>query len=476
MRRLEIRLFNTMSRELEAFEPMDAGAVGVYTCGPTVYHHAHIGNLRTYIVSDVLVKVLRLRGYGVRHVMNITDVGHLTSDEDEGEDKMEVGASREGISAWQIAERYTKSFFEQCELLNIRRPDVVCRATDHIAQQIAMIEKLQAGGFVYETEDGIYFDTTKMPSYGDLARLDLAGLRAGARVDVGSKHNNSDFAVWKFSRDQKRQMEWDSPWGRGFPGWHIECSAMSTFYLGDQFDIHTGGIDHIPVHHTNEIAQSEAATGRRPFVRYWLHSNFLQLRGDEKMAKSSNEFLTVDAFLQRKYDPLAYRLLCLKAHYRSDMKFTWEALEGAAVQYRRLRSQLAGLLADASQAADNGGELEALAATYAAEIEHALYDDLSTPVALTALQRALADAALPASLKIGLVERFDAVFGLDLLDGAGELDQADLGAEVNALVAQRETARAQRDWPLADRLRKRIEGLGYSLEDTSGGTKIQRVP
>ena len=388
---MAFQLYNTLSRTVEKFQPLNPPIVGVYTCGPTVYHHSHLGNLRTYIASDILVRVLRLNSYAVRHVMNITDVGHLVSDGDVGEDKMEVGASREGLTAWLIGERYTQSFFEQSQALNIVRPNIVCRATDHIPQQITMIEALDARGYVYRTDDGLYFDTQKVPNYGDFARLDLAGLRAGTRVEIGMKRSKTDFALWKFSRGAKRQMEWDSPWGIGFPGWHIECSAMSTYYLGNCLDIHTGGIDHIPVHHTNEIAQSELATGCRPFVRYWMHSNFLQMGGDKRMAKSSNEFLTVAALVDKGYDPLAFRLLCLHSHYRSQMTFSWDALNGAAVQYRRLRSQLVELQ---SRAGDGVADpLGPSAQPYADAIMSALNDDLATPVALTKLQQALAGKA-----------------------------------------------------------------------------------
>jgi cysteinyl-tRNA synthetase len=473
---MEFKIYNTMSRQLDVFNAIQPGQVGVYTCGPTVYHHAHIGNLRAYVFSDVLVRTLTLLGMTVRHVMNITDVGHLTSDADEGDDKMEVGAAREGITAWDIAQRYTQSFFEQCAALNIRQPTIVCRATDHIPQQIAMIRQLEARGFTYATDDGIYFDTAKMPSYGALARLDIEGLRAGARVEVGSKRNKTDFALWKLcAPGESRQMEWDSPWGRGFPGWHIECSAMSTHYLGNRFDIHTGGIDHIPIHHTNEIAQSESATGCRPFVNYWMHNNFLQMgEADEKMAKSKGGFTTVFTLREMGYDPLAFRLLCLKAHYRSPMRFSFDALDGAAVQYRRLRSDLQLLAAETRASSARGCGDDELRRSYETEIKQAVANDLATPVALTTMQRALADSRLSAQGKRELVGIADAVLGLDLLAGPeAAIDTG--GEELRLLVEERAAARGRRDWASSDELRRRIEHLGYVVEDTASGPKIKRM-
>ncbi|WP_300557113.1 cysteine--tRNA ligase [Maricaulis sp.] len=470
---MEVKLYNTMSRATEVFDPIEAGQAGIYTCGPTVYHHAHIGNMRAYVAADVLVRTLRLSGLNVKHVMNITDVGHLTSDEDEGDDKMEVGAAREGITAWDIAERYTVSFFEQSEKLNIKRPNIVCRATDHIAQQITMIEQLEEKGFAYKTDEAVYFDTTKIDDYGKLARLDLEGLRGGERVDLGAKHSKTDFALWKFSRGEKRQMEWDSPWGVGFPGWHIECSAMSAHYLGDQFDIHTGGIDHIPVHHTNEICQSECATGKAPFAKYWLHSEFLRLLDDIKMSKSSGDFLTVFELENRGYDPLAFRLLCLKAHYRTAMKFSWDVLDGAATQYRRMRLAVTALLdqGDADAVADTAAD-EATA-RYDTLIRSALYDDLATPVALTHLQAAIGDDTLSAAQKLSLVKTFDGVFGLSLMEPFVEESGSDAGEDVQAMLEARQQARKDKDWAEADRLREAIAAAGYVIVDTPDGPKLE---
>ena len=338
---LPLEFYDTYSRSVRPFEPIEPGKAGVYCCGPTVYDYAHIGNLRTYLFEDLLRRTLEMAGYQVNHVMNITDVGHLTSDADTGEDKMEKGAARTGLTAWEIAEKYTAAFRADLDALNILEPHTWCRATDHIGEQIDDILEIERKGYSYITSDGVYFDTSKLSDYGYLARLDAEGLDAGSRVDKGEKRHVTDFALWKFSPgDRKRQMEWDSPWGRGFPGWHIECSAMSVKYLGRLFDIHCGGKDHIPVHHSNEIAQCEVAHGTR-LANYWLHGYFLQT-DREKMSKSAGEFLRLQSILDRGYDPLCYRYLCLTAHYRSDLKFTWDSLDSATVALGRLRQAVVG--------------------------------------------------------------------------------------------------------------------------------------
>ncbi|NUM74290.1 cysteine--tRNA ligase, partial [candidate division KSB1 bacterium] len=350
-----LHLYDTYTRSLREFKPLRADEVGLYTCGPTVYDYAHIGNLRTYLFEDILRRALEFNGYNVKHVMNITDVGHLVSDADTGEDKMEKGARRTGKTAWEIAAFYTQAFQDDMQRLNILPPTIWCRATDHIREQIETIRCIEKKGFTYRTSDGIYFDTSKLPNYGYLARLDIEGLRAGERVEVGEKRNPTDFALWKFSPagstssptggenrfdklPARRQMEWESPWGVGFPGWHIECSAMSEKYLGPFFDIHCGGEDHITVHHTNEIAQTEACHGTR-LANFWMHGYFLQL-DDAKMAKASGEFLRVQTLIDRGYDPLAYRMLCLGAHYRTQLNFTWESLDGAETALQRLRTTM----------------------------------------------------------------------------------------------------------------------------------------
>ncbi|TCQ99161.1 cysteinyl-tRNA synthetase [Neorhizobium sp. JUb45] len=474
MPRRPIYLFNTMSRSTEPFVSMSEDRVGVYTCGPTVYNNAHLGNMRTYIFSDTLVRLLRANEFIVNHVMNITDVGHLTSDADEGEDKMELGAAREGRTAWQIAETYENSFIEQCELLNIVSPNTLCRATEHIPQQIRMVEQLEANGFTYRTEDGIYFDTTLVADYGRLARLDKDGLRSVMRVAAAEKRNKTDFALWKFSRaDENRQMEWPSPWGVGFPGWHIECSAMSTFYLGDQFDIHTGGIDHIPVHHSNEIAQSENATGCAPFVRYWMHGNFLQMENDERMAKSKGTFATAFSVVERGMDPLAYRFLCMKSHYRNTMKFSWEILESANVAFRRLKQTIADIQIQANSQTGAVSKSDK-GHSYEEKISDAFNNDLGTPAALTLLQSALNDEQLHPNAKLQIVETFDHIAGLKLMEAANMLSYAPFSApsEIQELAELRQDARLRRDWKTADELRSRLSEEGYIVEDTPEGFKL----
>lgn len=304
---MKIILYNTLTKKKEEFIPIKKKKVGLYTCGPTVYNYAHIGNLRTYVFEDILRRTLEFNGYQVNHIENITDVGHLTDDADQGEDKMEKAAQKEKKNAWELSKFYTKAFRRDIKLLNIQEPHTWCKATDHIDEQIATIKKIINNGYTYQTTDGIYFDTSKMPTYGDFARLDIKNLQAGARIDIGEKKNPTDFALWKFSGKEKRQMEWDSPWGVGFPGWHIECSTMSTKYLGAPFDIHCGGIDHIPVHHTNEIAQTWAAD-KKKMANYWLHGEFLVI-DENRMGKSQGNFITLQTLIDKRYNPLAYRYL-----------------------------------------------------------------------------------------------------------------------------------------------------------------------
>ncbi|MCK4888867.1 MAG: cysteine--tRNA ligase, partial [Candidatus Aminicenantes bacterium] len=337
---MKLRFYNTLTQKKEDFETMVEGKAGMYSCGPTVYNFAHIGNLRTYIFNDLLRRVILLNGIQLDHVMNVTDVGHLTSDADEGEDKMLEGAKRENKSVWEIAKFYEESFFNDISLLNIQKPEIVCRATDHIEEMINMEKRIEENGFAYFTGGNLYFDTSKLDDYGKLARLRVEDLQYGARTEIDeNKKNNSDFVLW-FTKSKfgDQDMKWDSPWGTGYPGWHIECCAMSSKYLGEQFDIHTGGIDHIPVHHTNEIAQAEAAFGKKPWVKYWLHGEFLVM-DKGKMSKSSGEFLTLQFLVEKGYDPMAFRFLCLGAHYRKQLMFSWEAMEGASQGYRNLKNR-----------------------------------------------------------------------------------------------------------------------------------------
>ncbi|NCT00245.1 cysteine--tRNA ligase, partial [Candidatus Parcubacteria bacterium] len=370
-----LSLYNTLTRKKEPFKPMLPGEVGLYTCGPTVYNYAHIGNLRTYLFEDFLKRVLEYNGYRVKHVMNITDVGHLTGDMDMGEDKMEKGAAKEGKTAWDIASFYTDAFRHDIQALNIQDPDIWCKATDNIPEQIEMIKQLEDKGYTYKTSDGIYFDTSRLRDYNKLSHLPLDMLKEGARVEKNEeKKNSTDFALWKFSApNAKRQMEWSSPWGVGFPGWHIECSAMSLKYLHGQLDIHCGGIDHINVHHTNEIAQSEAATGKK-FFNFWLHGAFLNISGGKKMAKSDDNFLTLENSLVKKnISPLVYRFATLQTHYRKPMEYSEKNILQAQAGYNSLLNQVASL------AEDEGGVVNK---EYQQKFLAAINDDLNMPQAL----------------------------------------------------------------------------------------------
>jgi cysteinyl-tRNA synthetase len=457
------KLYNTLTRAKDEFAPIDPPNVGLYTCGPTVYNYAHIGNLRTYVFEDVLKRALARSRFHVKHVMNITDVGHLTSDADTGEDKMELGARRENKSAWEIAKFYTEAFRQDCARLNILPPDVVCKATDHIPEMIALVRRLEARGFTYRLADGLYFDTARFPTYGDMARLDREGLLAGARVEVvEGKKAPADFALWKFSpADKQRQMEWPSPWGRGFPGWHLECSAMSMKHLGEQFDVHCGAVDHINVHHTNEIAQAEAATGKPPWVRWWVHGEFLVLGSAVKMAKSGGGFITLDAVTKKGFDPLAYRYFLLQAHYRSQLVFSWDGLKAARNGLANLRETLLALAAKGRPAGEPPAE-------YAARFDAAVADDLNMPRALAALWEALKDERLSAAEQLALAAHAEPVLGLGL-DRVEAEKPAEVPADVAALVEQRLVARKRKDFAAADGLRRQIAERGFEIEDRPGG-------
>jgi len=459
---MSIWFFNTLTRQKEEFIPLKKGHVGLYTCGPTVYANLTIGNYRTYVFADTLRRVLEYYGLKVKQVMNITDVGHLTSDSDEGEDKMEKAAREKGKTAWDIAAEYTSLFQNNLVDLNIEAPHIWAKATDHIKEQIKLIKQLEKKGSTYVISDGVYFDTSTFNEYARLAKLNVAGQKEGIRVGKNSeKRHPTDFALWKFSpKEQKRQMEWKSPWGVGFPGWHIECSAMSMKYLGKTFDIHTGGVDHIPVHHTNEIAQSETATGK-PFVRYWLHGEFL-LINEARMGKSQGNTVTLEELAKRNFSPLAYRYFLLMAHYRNKLNFTWEALQAAQTGYNRLIDQLSGL----------SGEPRVGCAEFEQQFMEAVNDDLDTPKALTILQAVLA-SDYPASAKLATIGKFDRVLGLRLLDSR-QAKQA-VPPDIRALANSREAARQKQDFALADELRTKIEAAGYSVEDTPLGPLVKKT-
>jgi cysteinyl-tRNA synthetase len=480
----KLHLYNTASREKELFEPLHE-EVGMYCCGPTVYNYAHIGNLRSYIFEDVVKRLLQSLGYKVKHVMNITDVGHLTSDADTGDDKMEKGAAREGKSVWDIAAFYADVFKRNMRDLNMSEPSLWVKATDHLPQMIEMIRELERKGFTYKTGDGIYFDTGKFPSYGDFARLDIENLQAGSRVDMGDKRRVTDFALWKFSpKDKKRQMEWDSPWGRGFPGWHIECSAMSLAYLPQPIDIHCGGQDHVRVHHTNEIAQAEAATGK-PFVKYWLHGEFLII-DKGKMAKSGEGFVTLDSVKKEGIAPLAYRMFCYTAHYRSPLMFSWDGLRAAAQGLANMKKLIASETQKPSAEAPAGEDaVDRLLGPF----WDALCDDCNMPLAMGALWNLLHDKTVPATDKYRAIERADAMLALDLLtpdesqsvtreiDGEGVRVRLVAGSEVDvettqrivALVKERKDARKDKKFARADEIRMQLNEMRIEVKDLPGG-------
>jgi len=481
-------LYNTATAKKELFVPKN-NPVAIYCCGPTVYNFAHIGNLRTYIFEDVLKRVLMWRGYAVRHVVNITDVGHLTSDADTGEDKMESGAAREGKSVWDIAAFYTKKFMDDVKSLNIIQPDLWPKATAHIPQMIELVKTLEEKGFTYRTEDGIYFDTSKFPTYCDFARIDPSTLRAGERVDMGGKRNVTDFALWKFSPvGVKRQMEWDSPWGVGFPGWHIECSAMSLAHLAQPLDIHCGGADHIRVHHTNEIAQSEAATGKK-FANHWMHGEFLVL-DKGKMAKSGGNFVTLDTLKERGVSPLGYRMFCYTAHYRTPLTFSFEgalSAEHGLANLRKTVSSIEKISAEKSNNADINIERVNKALEPFTE---AVCDDLNMPRAVAALWEGLRDDNISVQEKLAFVRKTDEVLGLDLMKpadgGDTEVTEERGGYRITLITsgvlstslkeavlekaALRKKSRAEKDFKTADGLRDQFAEAGVAVKDMPDGS------
>lgn len=452
-----LKLYNTRTRTKEDFKPLSGNEVGLYTCGPTVYNYAHVGNLRSYVFEDILKRTLKYAGFKVKHVMNITDVGHLTDDADQGEDKMEKGSRREGKTAWEIALFYTDAFISDLKALNIQEPHIWCKATDHIQEQIDMVQTLSDKGFTYEISDGIYFDTTRLDDYGALAQLEKQQLDAGARVEMGEKKNSHDFALWKFTREgESRQMEWDAFGKKGFPGWHIECSAMATKYLGKQFDIHCGGIDHVPVHHTNEIAQTETATGVKPWVNFWLHGEFL-VTEDAKMAKSGDNFITLQTIAEKGHSPLAYRYFLLQAHYRKQLAFSWEAIQAAEQGFKRLRSKIAEI--PENHQGDPHVEQEFI---------DTLFDDLNTAGALGILQTALKEDRV----SLEMISKFDKILGLNLRDFTKE--DVEIPREVQNLLDQRSEARDNKDFETSDKLRDEIASHGYAVEDTAKGQSVSR--
>lgn len=456
-----IKLYNTKTKSLEEFRPCKEGNVSIYSCGPTVYHFQHIGNMRAVVFADTLRRMFVSAHYHVHHVINITDVGHLTDDGDNGEDKMEKGAVREGKSVWDIAKMYTDAYFKDLEALNIPLKDYTFpRATDHIAEQIALIRTLEEKGYTYVIHDGVYFDTVKFKKYAEFAHLDIEGLQSGARVEENKeKRNITDFALWKFTqKDEKRQMEWESPWGRGFPGWHIECSAMSMKYLGHHFDIHTGGIEHIPVHHTNEIAQSECATGET-YVNYWMHNNHLH-DTTGKMSKSSGDFLTLSTLLEKGYDPLAFRYFLLTAHYRKELSFSFEALDGASSAYKKLCEW-------SLEHKTEDGEVDK---TYKQKFLESLYEDLGTPASIATIHELLKDTLISDNDKYRTLMDMSAILGLNL--HAVQKVSVEISGDLEVLLEARSIARENKEYEKADELRSEIEKLGFLVKDTENGQEV----
>jgi len=446
---MAIKLYNTLFRKKQIFKPIKK-TVGIYTCGPTVYSYQHIGNLRAYIFADILKKVLQYNGYNIKQIINVTDVGHLTLDT--GEDKIEKAAKKEKKSAKQIANYYLNIFKQDFKKLNISEPSIWAKATEHIKEQINLIKVLEKNGFTYRTKDGIYFDTSKFKNYGQLAKLDIKGLQPGKRIKLKEKKNITDFSLWKFSQE-KRQQEWNSPWGIGFPGWHIECSAMSLKYLGNRFDIHTGGIDHIPVHHTNEIAQNQAAIGRK-VVNFWMHNAFLNFKG-KKVSKSRGTLFTLS---ELKFNPLSFRYLTLITHYRSSLNFSLKSLEKAENAYKKLKNIILELKDD--------GKINK---KYLNEFEKAINNDLDMPKALSILWNLIKDKK--ALGKVETIKQMDKVFALDLF----KKQLITIPKNIKELVEKREKARKQKNWKESDKLREKIQKLGYQLEDTKKGIKIKKI-
>lgn len=462
-------LYNTRTRCKERFAPLEKGHARVYSCGPTVYSPQHIGNLRSYLFADLLKRALLAEGLRVTHVVNITDVGHLTDDADAGDDKMELAAKRTGRRAEELAAEYTDQWQRDCRRVNCLEADVLCKATDHIPEQIAMVRILEEKGYSYRIPDGIYFDTSKFPRYADFARLDLEMQVGGKRIGaVEGKRHPADFALWKFAeKGVARQQEWDSPWGRGFPGWHVECSAMSSKYLGQQFDIHTGGIDHLSVHHTNEIAQSECAFEVHPWVQVWMHEEFLDFRG-EKMSKSLGNVYLLDDLVADGHPPLAFRYFFLQAHYRKQQTFNDDAMEAAARGYRRL-------LASAVEVREAAGDADPeLVEPHRARFQEAVRDDLNAPQALAVASEVARDRGLSAADRRTLLLEFDEWLGLDLATATLPEEAQESDPRIDAQVARREEARARRDWAEADRIRGALTAEGVVIDDTPEGPRWRR--
>lgn len=466
---MELYLYNTLSKKKEKFEPLAKASkeIGVYGCGPTVYSYQHIGNLYRYLFEDYLIRVLEFNGFKVKHLINVTDVGHLTSDEDSGEDKIEKASKSEGKTAKEIAEFYFKIFENDLKKLNVKMPNLWTWATDHIKEQIEIVKTLEKKGFTYRTSDGIYFDTSKVESYGELGNTNVKGIQAGKRVNLGEKKNNTDFALWKFSEKiGERQQEWnpkdfgfDAP--VGFPGWHIECSAMSSKYLGKQFEIHTGGQDHIQIHHTNEIAQSECAFGVKPWVKYWLHCAWLKYNG-EKMSKSKGGIAVLSDLEKKGINPLEYRYFCLTTHYKKGLDFSFERLKASSKAYRRLINKIKEI---------KNKEKGKVSESYIKNFNLAINDDLNLPKALQVLELLLKDESILNEDKIETIKEMDSVFGLDLL----KEEEIEIPKEILEISQKRQKAREEKNWEISDKLRDELKEKGWNILDTKEGFNLEKI-
>ena len=457
---MDIFFYNTLTRKKEKFEPIKDNTVKIYTCGPTVYKDATIGNMRTFIFMDNLRRVLKYNGYKLKHVMNITDVGHLVSDGDEGEDKMVKSAKEEGKTPKEIAEYYTKLFFKDLELLNVDMPEIICKATDYINDMLEFVKKLLANGYAYETSTAIYFDVSKLDEYGILSGIDLRKQKAGARVDVDEeKKNPYDFALW-IKAPENHIMKWDSPWGPSYPGWHIECSTMSQKHLGEQFDIHTGGVDLIPTHHENEIAQSKGCTGKIP-AKFWMHGEFLLINGG-KMSKSLGNVYLLKDIIEKGYEPLVYKYFCYTAHYRNKLNFTWEAIDASNKSLMKLRESYKKHLAGNENIEDD------IILNYKNRFLKAINDDLNMPLAMGIVWEVAKNEKKSKKIAELLLD-FDKVLGL-------KIDKKeDIPEEVLKLLDERNIARKEKDWKKSDELRDKIQEYGYRIEDTKDATNIERI-
>lgn len=459
---MDIYFYNTLTKKKQIFIPLNPKEVKIYSCGPTVYKDATIGNMRTNIFQDVLRRVLRYNGYKIKHVMNITDVGHLVSDGDEGEDKMLKSAREEHKTPLEIANHYTKLFFNDLESLNIETPEVVCKATEHIKEMLEYVKELMKNGYAYETSTAIYFDISKLDKYPILSNLNVEEQKAGARVDVDpEKRNPYDFALW-IKAPENHLMKWDSPWGPSYPGWHIECSAMGRKYLGEQFDIHTGGIDLIPTHHENEIAQSKGACGKIP-ANYWMHGEYLLINGG-KMSKSLGNVYLIKDLKEKGYDPIVYKLFSYSCHYRNKLNFTWEGIEAASKSLERLKKGYKAHL-EGKDEVDNRTVSE-----YEERFHKAINDDLNMPLAMGVVWDTVRQEKKSPKLA-ELLLKFDSVLGLKIEE---TIRQQEIPQEILDLVEQRKKARANKDWTKSDELRELINQKGYDIKDTKEGTEIKK--